>query len=72
MYDLESILKKVKSGGRVIVEWPILRNTVFRSSNPVKEIEVWAEKNGVAVIISNSEESLTHRTVQDVTFLPKR
>lgn len=72
MHDLESILEKVRNGGRVIVDWPIVRNTMFRSENPIKEIKDWAEQNGIAVIISNREESLTHRIVENVTFLPKR
>ena len=72
MSTLDEILEKVKSGGKAYPNWLALRHTYFNTENPVKDCQDWAEKNGIVALFRFKEESFTHRTVEDVMFLPKR
>ncbi len=70
--DLEEILELVRSGRKAYPNWIALRNMYFRSDSPVRDCEKWAEDNGITVLFRFKEESLIHRVVEDVMFLPKR
>jgi len=72
MSQLDEILETVRSGKKAYPNWLALRHGYFKGDNPVKDCQEWAEKNGIVALFRFKEESLHHRVVEDVVFLPKR
>lgn len=72
MSQLDDILETVKQGRKAYPSWLALRHAYFTGATPIQDCQAWAEKNGISVLFRYKEESLTHRVVEDVMFMPKR
>jgi len=69
---LNEIIQKVSSGQRHTEEWLVLRNSYFRSDNPIEDLQEWADANAIDLLIRYKERSLHAVMVESVTFLPKK